>query len=105
MQERAGRYIDEYKCEVVAIRSRGSWIKEDTPSKYPLLRFQCAVVYLYAALWKCHPDWVGGLCCRSLFLLLEQQGLDLPLHLPHKMQPALHLKRRRPMFLPLRRPM
>ena len=38
-----------------------------------LLRFQLAVVYLFAALWKRHPDWLGGLCTRSIFLLLEEQ--------------------------------
>ena len=37
-----------------------------------LLRFQLAVVYLYASLWKMHPDWFDGHMCRGIFLTLEE---------------------------------
>jgi len=39
LESRATRYQADFSCDVVAIRSQGSWINEDTPSKYPSLRF------------------------------------------------------------------
>jgi len=39
-----------------------------------LMRLQLAVVYLFAFLWKLHPDWVSGQCCRLTFLSFEEQG-------------------------------
>jgi hypothetical protein len=42
LESRANRYQTEFSCDIVAIRSRGSWLSEDTPSKYPSVRFMCA---------------------------------------------------------------
>jgi hypothetical protein len=39
-----------------------------------LLRLQLAVVYLFAFVWKLHPDWVSGQCCRLTFLSFEEQA-------------------------------
>lgn len=39
LESRANRYQTEFSCDIVAIRSRGSWLSEDTPSKYPAIRF------------------------------------------------------------------
>ena len=41
-----------------------------------LLRLQLAVVYLFAFLWKLHPDWVSGQCCRLTFISFEEQGVS-----------------------------
>ena len=43
LESRATRYRSDFSCDIVAIRSQGSWVKEDTPSKYPSIRFVCAV--------------------------------------------------------------
>ena len=42
LESRATRYRADFSCDIVAIRSRGSWVNEDTASKYPSLRFMCA---------------------------------------------------------------
>jgi peroxiredoxin len=39
LESRATRYRADFSCDIVAIRSRGSWVNEDTASKYPSLRF------------------------------------------------------------------
>jgi len=39
LESRATRYQSDFSCDIVAIRSQGSWVKEDTPSKYPSIRF------------------------------------------------------------------
>ena len=38
-ESKATRYRTEFNCDIVAIRSRGSWIDEETPAKFPSLRF------------------------------------------------------------------
>eukprot|EP00554_Chaetoceros_debilis_P008258 CAMPEP_0194099680 /NCGR_PEP_ID=MMETSP0150-20130528/786_1 /TAXON_ID=122233 /ORGANISM="Chaetoceros debilis, Strain MM31A-1" /LENGTH=779 /DNA_ID=CAMNT_0038785915 /DNA_START=94 /DNA_END=2433 /DNA_ORIENTATION=+ len=38
------------------------------------MRFQFAVVYFYASLWKLHGDWLSGSICRNIFLNLEESG-------------------------------
>ena len=39
------------------------------------LRAQLAVVYVFASLWKTHPDWVSGAMVRGIFLGFEEQGV------------------------------
>ncbi|KAK7242074.1 hypothetical protein SO694_00018462 [Aureococcus anophagefferens] len=39
------------------------------------LRAQLAVVYVFASLWKTHPDWVSGALVRGIFLGFEEQGV------------------------------
>ncbi|KAH8047216.1 hypothetical protein JL722_13199 [Aureococcus anophagefferens] len=34
-----------------------------------------AVVYVFASLWKTHPDWVSGAVVRGIFLGFEEQGV------------------------------
>ena len=34
-------------------------------------------VYLFAFLWKLHPDWVSGQCCRLTFLSFEEQAATI----------------------------
>lgn len=38
-ESKATRYRAEFNCDIVAIRSRGSWVDEETPAKFPSLRF------------------------------------------------------------------
>ena len=33
-------------------------------------------MYFFAALWKCHPDWVIGRCVREIFTSFEMQGVN-----------------------------
>lgn len=40
-----------------------------------LLRFQIAVVYMFASIWKMTPDWWNGYCVQSIFLSFEDQGV------------------------------
>ena len=43
LESRATRYQNDFSCDIVAIRSPGSWVNDDTPSKYPSIRFMCVV--------------------------------------------------------------
>ena len=38
-ESKATRYRTEFNCDIVAIRSRGSWVDEETSAKFPSLRF------------------------------------------------------------------
>ena len=39
------------------------------------MRAQLAVVYLFATLWKLHPDWLTGHIARGIFVSFEDQGV------------------------------
>lgn len=39
------------------------------------LRAQLSVLYLFAALWKLHPDWFSGAIVEGIFLSFEEQGV------------------------------
>jgi len=39
-----------------------------------LLRAQLCVMYLFASLWKIHPDWLSGQIISGIFLSFEAQG-------------------------------
>merc|ERR1740129_1715486 len=41
-----------------------------------LLKGQLALLYFFAALWKCHPDWIGGHCVRMSFLAMEGENMN-----------------------------
>ena len=38
-EDRSERYKDQFGCDIVAIRSAGKWVSEETPRKFPSLRF------------------------------------------------------------------
>jgi hypothetical protein len=41
-----------------------------------LLKAQFGILYLFAALWKIHPDWIDGYCVRCSFLKMEASHLS-----------------------------